>query len=61
MEDKKTNEHLGAEDISAVSGGASGFRGGYCPYTTDRQCRMEIVGHFDPKNEICRTCDWKAW
>ena len=61
MEDKTLKD----EETSQANGGSAKilreFRGGYCPYTTDRVCRMEIVGHFDPENEECVTCGWRAW
>ena len=44
-----------------ANGGIGGYSGGYCPYTTDRSCRIEAVGNFDPNNEICQDCGWRAW
>lgn len=62
MEDKKYTEKeaLKEDTLNSVSGG-SGFRGGYCAQTPDRTCRVEEVGSWDPDNEICRTCGWRAW
>ena len=33
-------------------------RGGYCPYTEDRTCRMNR--NFDG-GEFCQECGWRAW
>ena len=63
MEDKKNKDAacLNKEDIAEVSGGKSGFSGGYCPQTPDRTCRVESVGQWDPENEDCKYCGWRAW
>lgn len=63
MEDKRFDEttELTKENIDEASGGIGGYSGGYCPYTTDRSCRIEAVGNFDPNNEICQDCGWRAW
>ena len=58
MEEKKA-ENLDEQNVTG--GAARGFRGGYCPYTEDRSCRMEIVGSFDNDNEICKECGYRAW
>lgn len=60
MEDNKEKEVLTMQEVDEVSGG-SGYSGGYCPYTEDRNCRLELVGSFDNDNEDCRTCGWRAW
>ena len=45
-----------------VNGGAAkGYVGGYCPYTYDRNCRIEAVGTFDNENEECKYCGYRAW
>ena len=48
-EDKKMDE---------VSGGAAAG-GKYCPFTTDRTCRLGIS--FDNDDERCKYCGWRAW
>ena len=61
MDNEKNMEtKVEKEALDQVSGG-SGYSGGYCPYTTDRRCKLEIVGNWDNENEICRTCGWRAW
>ena len=59
MEEEK--KVLKEESTKDVTGGARSYKGGYCPYTEDRNCRLEQVGSFDPKNEICVECGWRAW
>lgn len=63
MEEKKVIEkvHISKDDIDEISGGKGGFSGGYCPQTPDRTCKVESVGHWDPDNEDCRYCGWRAW
>ena len=62
MEDKKNNEKviIKKKELESVSGGG-GFSGGYCAQTPDRTCKVEAVGSWDPDNEICRECSWRAW
>ena len=57
--DNKIIENLEEQNISG--GTARGYRGGYCPYTEDRNCRNGAVGNFDPNNEECKECGWRAW
>ena len=63
MEDKNINEAipLNKEEIEVVSGGKGGYSGGYCPQTPDRNCKVESVGSWDPENEDCKYCGWRAW
>ena len=62
MEEKKLNDvvQLNENDIEEVSGGG-GFAGGYCPQTPDRTCKVEAVGSWDPENEDCKYCGWRAF
>ena len=32
---------------------------GYCPYTEDRNCRIDKEGFVD--GEKCQHCGWRAW
>ena len=59
MEENKSAK-IESEDLDQVAGG-KGYSGGYCPYTTDRCCRLEQVGTFSNDNEICQECGWRAW
>ena len=64
MEDSKNfskEDKLNSGKLADVSGGAGGYSGGYCPQSPDRCCRVEAVGSWDPENEICQTCSWRAW
>lgn len=45
----------------AAGGKAGGFSGGYCPQTPDRTCKVEAVGRWDPENEECKYCSWRAF
>ena len=45
----------------AAGGKAGGFSGGYCPQTPDRTCKVEAVGRWDPENEDCKYCSWRAF
>ena len=45
----------------AAGGKAGGFAGGYCPQTPDRTCKVEAVGSWDPENEDCKYCGWRAF
>ena len=45
----------------APGGKAGGFAGGYCPQTPDRTCKVEAVGSWDPENEDCKYCGWRAF
>ena len=45
----------------AAGGKAGGFSGGYCPQTPDRTCKVEAVGSWDPENEDCKYCGWRAF
>ena len=45
----------------AAGGKAGGFSGGYCPQTPDRTCKVEAVGRWDPENEDCKYCGWRAF
>ena len=56
----KDEATINTENLEKVSGGAGGSYG-YCPYTTDRGCKLEIVGGFDNDNEECKYCGWRAW
>ena len=58
MEEKKIES---LEEEKVTGGAAKGYRGGYCPYTEDRTCRMECVKSFDNDNEDCKYCGWRAW
>ena len=55
MEEEK--KELKDEKVKDVAGGGTGS--GYCPYTTDRTCRLSIG--FDNENEDCKYCGWRAW
>ena len=63
MEEK--DKILRDEEAGKASGGAAeslrSAEMGYCPYTTDRRCKIPSVGGFDPENEDCVTCGWRAW
>ena len=63
MEENKSKVTIEEQDAEAVNGGAlgKGYRGGYCPYTEDRNCRIQHVGTFDPNNEDCKYCGYVAW
>lgn len=56
MEEKKLNDavQLNKEEVEEVSGG-------YCPQTPDRTCKVEAVGRWDPENEECKYCSWRAF
>lgn len=56
---KEDMKELEQEESKEVSGGSCST--GYCPYTTDRNCKIPSVGGFDPKNERCADCGWRAW
>jgi hypothetical protein len=53
------DRELEREEEERISGGARSM--GYCPYTEDRNYRNERVGNFDPTNEECADCGWRAW
>ena len=61
MEQDKNIIPSESKELEEVTGGKSGFSGGYCPYTTDRNCKVEIVGGWSNDNEDCKTCGWRAW
>jgi len=46
------------EDVEQVAGGAPSG-GKYCPFTTDRTCKLGRS--FDNDDEVCVTCGWRAW
>ena len=62
-ENKIKNTEINEKDAQAVNGGRTlaGYSGGYCPYTEDRNCRIESVGSFDNNNEDCKYCGYRAW
>lgn len=53
------DRELEREEEEQISGGARSM--GYCPYTENRNCRNERVGNFNPTNEECADCGWRAW
>lgn len=61
-QDKKNipNNEEGMEILEQVSGGSSSYSGGYCPYTPDRNCRVERQGNWED-GEFCKLCGWRAW
>ena len=58
MDNSNNKDNLNDNKLDDVSGGKDGKGSGYCPYTTDRTCRLGI-GFSD--SETCRECGWRAW
>ena len=56
MDEEK--KELKDQEVKDVAGG-SDKGSGYCPYTTDRTCRLGIG--FDNENDDCKYCGWRAW
>lgn len=63
MEENKNSEKIviKEKELNEVSGGSGSEGYGYCAQTPDRRCKVEEVGGWDPDNELCRTCSWRAW
>ena len=61
MEEKKIVKVLDGNEEKDVNGGAANYCGGYCPFTWDRNCRVEMVKTFNNDDEICRECGYRAW